>query len=400
MGEQCAAVYAAKRRETERRRYPRPRMTNPDDRMLWIRNLKGDVVSDGFDAIEVEVGSECRINGILDYEDGAILLGASTHDPNNVGLYKYLMKLKLRFQPARTLRGKPNGYLFRDGQVGELVALISLCLQARLYILSITVGHLTSHGLPIKTEFSPLRVRFGRNVDPVVFSATDRNFAIELPSFLDQVRHVPSEYHLAVALSSNHFARALREIGVDEEMVFVRLVSAIETAALDQPVIADELSKKTPGELFRTEDLTALQIQELKKLLRTRKAKARFIAFLEQFSSGFFEGMPEKPPHTQVTPTTLASVAGAIYDARSDYLHNGYPMYLSQFAPAFPEWHMDPSVGMVWQNRSYAADQKLPRADFFHRLVRHCLLSYFKSLVPGFNGSTAKEGRGGLETEK
>jgi len=365
-------------------------MINTDDRMLWIRNLEGDAVSDDFDAIEAEIGSECRMNGVLDYQDGAILFGASTHSPDDVGLYKYLLKLKLRSQSAHTLLGKPNGYLFRDGHVGELVALISLCLQARLYILSTTIGHLTSHSLPIKTEFSPLRVRFGGNVDPVIFSTTDRNLAIELPVFLHQVRLIPSKYHLTVALASNHYARALREIGVDEEMVFVRLVAAIETAALDQSISADQLLNKTPEKLFRTEDLTASQIQELRKLLRTRKAKARFVSFLEQFSSGFFDGMPEKPPHTQVTPATLASVAGAIYDTRSDYLHNGYPMYLSHFSPTFPEWHMDPSVGMVWQDRSYTADQKLPRADFFHRLVRHCLLAYFKSLVPDSSGSLTK----------
>jgi hypothetical protein len=367
-------------------------MTNSDDRMLWIRNIEGGAVSNGYDSIEVEIGSECRINGVLDYDDGAILLGASTHDASHEGLYKYMMKLKLRSLATEPRFGKRNGYLFSDGQIGELVALISLFLQARLYILSTTIGHLTSHGLPIKTEFRPLRVRFGGNIDPVVFSAADRDFATGLSNFLDQIRRVPSKYHLAVALSSNHYARSLREIGVDEEMVFVRLVSAIETAALDQAVINDDLSGKTPDELFRAENLTVSQIQELRKLLRTRKAKARFIAFLERFSSGFFEGMPVKPPHTQITPNNLASVAGAVYDARSDYLHNGYPMYLSHFMPAFPDWHMDPSLGMIWQNRSYTVDQKLPRADFFHRLVRYCLLSYFVSLVHELNGSPATLG--------
>jgi hypothetical protein len=367
-------------------------MTNLDDRMLWIRSLEGDAISNGYDSIEVEIGSECRVNGVLDYEDGAILLGASTHSPSSEGLYKYMMKLKLRSLATKPRFGKRNGYLFRDGQVGELVALISLFLQARLYILSTTVGHLTSHSLPIKTEFRPLRVRFSSNIDPIVFSAADRNFATGLSTFLDQIRRIPSQYHLAVALSSNHYARALREIGVDEEMVFVRLVSAIETAALDQTVKDDDLSGKTPEELFRTESLTASQIQELGNLLRTRKAKAKFIAFLERFTSGFFEGMPVKPPHTQITLSKLASVAGAIYNARSGYLHNGYPMYLSHYMPAFPDWHMDPSLGMIWQDRSYTVDQKLPRADFFHRLVRHCLLSYFVSLVPDLNGSPSKAG--------
>lgn len=373
-------------------------MIKPDDRMLWIRNLDGNHVSDEFETIEAEIGSESRINGLLNYNDCAILFGPITHNPDITGLYKYLLRMRFHSQSPDAQNAKRNGYLFSEGNIGELVALTSLFLQARFYVLSTNIGHLTSHSIPVKTEFWPLRIKFGQNVDPTIFSATDRNLAIELPSFLNHIRLIPAKYHLTVALAANHYARALREIGVDEEMVFVRLVSAIETAAFDQPISNDPLSNKTVEDLFRTDELTDPQIQELKKLLHTRKAQAKFISFLEQFSSGFFEGMPEKPTHTQVTPATLSSVAEAIYNARSDYLHIGYPMYLSD--PAFPEWHMDPSVGMTWQNRSYTANQKLPRADFFHRLVRHCLLAYFKSLAPDSSGDLSNEGDGGLEQKE
>ena len=370
-------------------------MTKFDDRMLWIRNLEENNTSDGFETIDAEIGSESRITGLLDYDDGAILFCPTTHSLDNVGLYKYVLRVRLGSQSTVARQGKRKGYLFREGQIGELVALTSLCLQARFYVLSITVGHLTSHGCPIKTEFSPLRIAFGHNVDPVVFSTNDRNLALELPGFLKQIRLIPPKHHLTVALAANHYARALREIGVDEEMVFVRLVAAIETASHDQSISSDPLLKKRAEDLFRFGELTAPQIQELKNLLETRKAKARFVSFLERFSSGFFEGMPKKPTHTQVTPATLPSVARAIYDARSGYLHNGYPMYLSHYSPTFPEWHMDPSVGMIWQDRSYTRDQKLPRLDFFHRLVRHCLLAYFKSLVPDLGSCPTREGESG-----
>jgi hypothetical protein len=365
-------------------------MTKSDDRMLWVRNLECNAVLNSNESFEVEIGSECQVNGILDYGDGAIRLGALTLNLSNEDLYKYTMQLRRCSLPTNVRSGKQNGYLFKEGEDGELLALISLFLQARFYKLSTTLRPLTSHGLPIKTELRPLRVRYGRDIDQIVFSNMERNFDSKLSSFLDQVRLIPSKYHLAVALSSNHYARALREVGVDEEMVFVRLVSAIEAAALNQTVIDDDLSGKAPEELFRVEKLTTRHIQELMKLLRTRKAKARFIAFLQQFSEGFFEGMPANPPHTHVTPMNLASMASAVYDARSDYLHNGYPMYLSHFMPAFPDWHMDPSLGMTWQDKSYTADQKLPFASFFHRLVRHCLLSYFESLVADLNDCPVK----------
>jgi hypothetical protein len=120
---------------------------------------------------------------------------------------------------------------------------------------------------------------------------------------------------------------------------------------------------------------------ELALILETRKAGARFIAFLEKYSAGFFDGEPLEPAHTQVTPQNLPAVAKAIYTARSDYLHNGDPMYLSKLMPGSHPWHMDPSVGKWEQNRSFSAKQKLPRADFFHRLVRHCLLARIAELA-------------------
>jgi hypothetical protein len=56
-------------------------------------------------------------------------------------------------------------------------------------------------------------------------------------------------------------------------------------------------------------------------------------------------------------------------------------MYLSRISTQFPAWHSDPSVGQTWDNRKYSQEQKLPCADFFHRLVRHCLLARIEELV-------------------
>lgn len=238
-----------------------------------------------------------------------------------------MLRVPFGSPPNIARRGTRKGYLFRGGPIGELLSLTSLFLQARFYVLSTSVGHFTSKGVPFKTEFTPpLRGAFGQNIDPVLFSDGGRDLADELAGFLQQIRLIPPKYHFTVALAASHYARALREVGVDEEMVFVRLVAAIETAARKQSISNDLLQNKKPEDLFRIDKLTQPEVQELQNLLETRKAKARFTSFLEKFSSGFFEGMPDKPAHTQITPATLSSVANAIYDARSGYLHNGYQM--------------------------------------------------------------------------
>jgi hypothetical protein len=82
-----------------------------------------------------------------------------------------------------------------------------------------------------------------------------------------------------------------------------------------------------------------------------------------------------------VTPETLSAVATAIYRARSGYLHNGDPMYISQRLAQFPGCHMDPTVGKWEQNRAFTTAQKLPTTEFFHRLVRHCLLARIEELA-------------------
>ena len=281
------------------------------------------------------------------------------------------------------LQGTREGYLFRGGLVDELAALLSLRLQARFYVLSTSLRGVMSHDLPLKTEFAPLRMPAGPYRDAVVFSEADRNLCTHLLPFLDQIRSVPPKYHLEVAIAANHYARALREIGVDEEMVFVRLVSAIEKMAAPQAIPEDPLNELDLENLIRVSDLGAAQLQELRTMFRTRRTKARFIAFLQEYSAGFFHTERREPSHTQVTPENLMSVAAAVYDARSGYLHSGDPMYLSRPIPQFPNWHMAPSEGMTWQDRSFKAAQKLPRADFFHRLVRHCLLARIGALTAG-----------------
>ena len=359
-----------------------------DNTMLWIRNVEGAASAVRSHVVEAELGAELQIPGLLDYADGAVLCGPSTFVPDGNGLYKYVLRLRVPWSEAEQgenpdeplARGTRKGYLFREGPVGELVALFSLCLQARLFVLSTSLRGLSHRDLPIKTEFTPLRARIGRQVDPVLFAQSDRNLCTSLRPFLEEIRSLPPKHHLEVAIAANHYACALREIGIDEEMVFVRLVSAIERVATEQAIPDDPLSGRHLEEFIRVDILATEQVEELRTMLQRRRTKSRFIAFLGEHSAGFFDSEPKEPTHTQVTPGTLAAVAGAIYNARSGYLHNGDPMYLSRMTQ-FPDWHMDPSFGMIWQGRSFTVEQKLPRVDFFHRLVRHCLLARMRKLI-------------------
>ena len=360
-------------------------MPEPGERMLWIRNLEAVGQAASSITFDVELGSEIRIAGLLNYGSGNILCGALTLDPDRSGLYKYLLRVRFTQQVADEIpQGTARGYLFPEGPAGELVALLSLHFQTRFYVLSRTIGELSPQSLAVKTELPPIRGDFAPRLDPIVFSRAPRSFDGSLSSFLDEVRLLPPTHHLPFVIAAWHYSRALREIGVDEEMIFVRLVSAVESVA--QGIVPNErdvLAGLAFKEVARYEAMDQEQIDELRGTFEVRRTKARFVAFLERYCTGFFENEPREPANTQVTPETLRQVAGAVYNARSGYLHNGEPMYLSRFSHKFPEWHMDPFQGMTWQDRYFAGKKKLPHASFFHRLTRHCILTYFHELTKG-----------------
>jgi len=53
-------------------------------------------------------------------------------------------------------------------------------------------------------------------------------------------------------------------------------------------------------------------------------------------------------------------------------------MFLSRPFKGGEKWDTDPTSGMMVDNRSFSARQKLPYAWFFEGLVRQCLLNYLK----------------------
>lgn len=356
-----------------------------DNRMAWVRNIEilqnGKTHSYG---AEYEIASEVYIPGLLDYENGMILCGLMTFEKDYRGLYKYA--LKIRFATPEKLYNYRNarikGYLFKEGIPGELLALLSLYFQCRFYILAAFSGDITQHGLRVKLEYDSIYRSCQPELDPTIFSRGNRNFASELSDFLNQVAHLDMEYHQQLILASYHYARALKEIGVDEEMVFIRLVAAIEAVSKWAKLQKgdDLFDGKEFKEIVRADLLSREEFTELKKLFEVRKPRKKFKRFIQQYSRGFFKGGKFKAPHTKIRKADLEKTLNAIYDSRSDYLHNGQAMYLSHPMRGGLKWDADPSLGMIIDRRKFPIRRKLPYGSFFQRLVRHCLLEFIKDI--------------------
>ena len=164
-------------------------------------------------------------------------------------------------------------------------------------------------------------------------------------------------------------------------MVFIRLVSAIETLSTDMPLdqMDDKLENQGVTDLIEHSTLPKELKGELKTVFDVRKSRKKFIRFIAQHAGGFFKGGNFKAKHLKVKRANLGKALNVIYTARSKYLHPGEPMFLSQPIKGGEKWDTDPRAGMIVGNRSFTASQKLPHTSFFEGLVRHCLLNYLRA---------------------
>lgn len=352
-----------------------------DNRMRIFRNLdklsKQDVKTN---IVEYEIATECHISGIFDYDDGAILCGILAAEKCQDGLYHYWMKVKYASNeyPYYNAKASSKGYYFKGGVLGELLALFSLHFRCRFYLITTFRGELTNRMLKQKMEERIIYKACNPKIHPPIFSFENRNFATGLAAFLDSIKILDQRYHQQFILASYHYARSLKEIGVDSEMIFIRLVSAIEalTKYIELNRKIDSFSRRKFDDVVSGCTLSEKEKNQLEKIFEVRKSKARFLCFIDRYSKGYLRGGNYKAKHCKITRKKLPGVLNAIYDARSAYLHNGEPMYLSQPMHGGEKWDTDPSMGAIIDNRTISASKKLPHTYFFEGLVRQCLINF------------------------
>jgi hypothetical protein len=346
----------------------------PDNRVRWILNLE-EMEDRPWHWMEYEIASEGLVDGLFQNRDGSILCGALDFTPDEAGLYHYLLKIKTAEWKAP--EGVTNkGYGFPAGIVGELLALFSLYFRRRFYLVSSSFGELTDHSLKIRTLFPLSRVPCPSSTHTKVFSRERHTWSGAVNKYMDAVRMLDARYHPQFMLAANHYARALKEIGIDEEMVFIRLVSSIEALSNTCAVLAIEEDPLAALDVDGC-DLSKSQKTQLKNLLAARKARAKFIKFIGEYSEYNSRG-PVSESLTRIGTKDLRKRLQAIYDARSDYLHYGLPMYLSRPIAAFPDWDMEPSLGQITDRRLLPESKKLPNVWWFDGIVRTCLLRFLE----------------------
>jgi len=354
-----------------------------DNRMEWIRCLEGlgdEQYVQGF-----EVLSECYISGGLNYGDGRILCQKSCVEKSSDGLYSYLIRVKFPIECLNSYR-KPTrkGYGFNDGIAGELMALFSLKFRCRFYY-SASIFYQGDDMWPIKNSYNYSRIECDPKIHEDIFSSIKCNFAKDIPEFFDNVKMLPEKFHRQFILACHHYLLALREVGMNTEMVFIRLVSAVE--ALSSSFLKleekDDLTNDSDfKECIKFLNLSEKEEKEYEMIFKTKKSTEKFKRFIEIYSDDYVEEkdfLQDNGRH--IKRDDLIKVVETIYSARSRYLHSGEPMYLSRPMRTVVDGDFDLSCGCMIDNRMLSVKNKLPYASWFEGLVRHCLLNFLKEKV-------------------
>lgn len=358
-----------------------------DNRMGWILLMEECSKSKKkkFYHTEYEICSDARIPGVLEYNDGAILCGL-LEEKNEKGLYTYSLRVKhveKEYKFDKTKYSK-EGYFFKEGLIGELLAIFSVFFQARFYLKTSSLGTLSAKSLKFRNrhEFNHRRINKFLNFE--MFTGQKRNWAHEtsgLKSFLETIKSIDQNYHQNLIHSFFWYADAIKEFGINDEIFFIKMTSCIEPLLKFNQSYKDNLEEKIE-EWISKEALENSHKQEIANWLQNRKIGKRFSDFISKHSKGFFKGGKRKAKHCYIYKKDLNEFTKRIYNARSKYLHEGRPMYLSMEmkSDSGKYWDLDPSLGMMADRKEFKVNERLPRCRWFERIVNHSLKSFVQEV--------------------
>ena len=341
------------------------RKKQSDNRMQWILFIEECKKTKSKKAYftEYEICSEVRIPGVLDYGNGALLCSL-LQEKNRKGLYTYTVRVKhieKEYKFDENSYSK-EGYYFENGLIGELMALFSVYFQARFYLKATVTGELTSKSMRLRSENEFQYKAPYPFLNFEMFSDRKRNWAYQdgLRVFLDTIRELDQKYHQNLIIAFYWHAKAIKEIGIDHQLFFIKMVSAVESLLKFVKISPDSLDKKL-RKMMDNGEFNNDESNAIKRWLENRRIRQRFTFFLLQYSNNFFKGGKKKARRCHIYKNQLDKYAKRIYDARSAYLHNGSPMYLSQDMRGKHAryWDLDPSLGMMTDRKKFAANEKL-----------------------------------------
>lgn len=352
-----------------------------DNRMSFIRTIEDTREKEN--VTEYEYVSESHIAGELNYANDNVIFRFLTLEKDRDGLQSYVLRL-LSSRPrdySEWNEATTNGYYFQGGDPEELISLFSLFFRKRFFRVSDTYRRLD--GKPVVKNTSDFSyTRPDRASDPRLFETADKN-AVDLGSFLDTVRELNTAQHSVFANAVRLYALAIREIGTNDELAFIHLVSAIEIASKNYNLSPEDdpvsTHMETINACFDSAGVETTLRTEIANSLNNRKSRMRFVRFVQDHQNSHVVDRPSTEAITnKIYTDNLEDALKRIYNARSKFLHEGSAMYTSYPRITIAGADYDGSVGQRIDNRSFEPNEQLPVISFFEDLVNVCLLNYLE----------------------
>ncbi len=332
-----------------------PTLPPTDNRMLWVRSMESveQVPIQSRYSESYELVSECEIRRRLWYRDGLIAcscLGASTYID---GIFTYELKFLLpNYQEERDendeiiSRASSEGYFSRS-RADEIISLLSLFLHTRFFEVQRRIGEHTANSIGVQhgKKFVYLPCRDSNQKKSHVFHSKDKDLW-PVAEMLEKVRRLNPDVHQKFYFAISNYADALRLIGFEDEIAYIKLVAAISALA----------STNTPGQDRR-----------------------EFKGFIQKYGIGYFTARPGVE-WSWVNKDNLDRYLDTIYNARSRYLHAGIPMWICEEQDYFSEvgrgYDLGFAIGRISDHRHWDEFDRVPSTLFFEGLVRECLINY------------------------
>lgn len=361
-----------------------------DKRMQWILALddcqKND--SEKSQYIDYEICAEVRIPGVLEY--GNFLHCVSyDFDKNEDGFYTYIIRIKFPHKKEDFLENNysKKGYYFVNGIIGELLVIFSFYFQTRFYLRATISGDISEVDTRMRSSYKFINQKIneplGKFINKEMFSSSlNKNWSNEnLNKFLDDIRKIDQKYHQGLIRTFYWYSEAIKEVGINHQLFFIKMVSAVEALLTFENFSEDDLHKKIKN-LINNNIFFKNEKDEISNWLDNRSINQRFRRFIKKYSVGFFKGGKRKAEHCYIRKNELDMYLKRIYNARSKYLHEGVPMYLSMDLNNKDAicWDVDPTQGQMIDRSKIDGKTKLPRTRWFERIVNYSIKKFINTL--------------------
>lgn len=334
---------------------------------------------------DYEILSEVHIGGILEYFDQSIICGWLS-EKNKGGLYSYLLRVKHTQKEYSFDKNSysTEGYFFREGLIGELLAIFSVYFQSRFFLSSITTGELSPQSIRDKHDYNFSYSKPEVCINYEMFSDQERNWTSSgLKEFLDKLLLIDTKYHQPLILAFYWYAEAIKEIWYNNELFYIKMVSCVEALLKFYPnVVPNKLSDKLTH-LVSKDNFEEEEKKIVKNFIKNYWVQVKFINFIQHYSKWFTKGGRRKAEHCYIRKADIDDFLKRIYSARSAYLHEGKSMYISSSFRAKRAWKWDlsPGTDTYIDRRKLIGEDKLPCVRWFERIVNHSLKNFIKKIV-------------------